>query len=432
MLLLLISLMASSVEVTTVELEPYLFDGIPVDSIWVAPGYELVTDLTIDPYEYGDPPTMGCGGLESFFIDTPNGEKWRIILTYDNEVVMLQEDQEPAIYCFERIIHTSRLSRCGRWMIAILYDETSYNPPPHDAVMINLDNGEVRSLTGIYSAYWIGSDGSFVTFDADSLRFYDNHQTHVGSQPNWTGNTYVGSRGASYATDALVLVEKVPLDGENRDSGSSIRAFDSRGDMIWHVPVAGVPTISANGEFVLVPHIGGGLSCLNGTTGQVIWTDHNITQSTMMCLITSSSGLGWASNISLQEGISSNPGTELRQMANGILSNDAGMAEGTVVNFLSTELSGFFPRALNSNSDVLWVGVRNRDLLDKYYIISNIHGDILFSMRIYYSDTEPAWLSSSPGNHREALDSLGRRFIFFDGQYIHVINIGDIQRLEVS
>ena len=53
-------------------------DLTPIDNTdgeWVAPGYEVITELEFDPLEYVD----DVQAAQAFFMDTDDGEKLRLI-----------------------------------------------------------------------------------------------------------------------------------------------------------------------------------------------------------------------------------------------------------------------------------------------------------------------------------------------------------------
>jgi len=69
------------------------------DEDWIAPGYSVATLHQIDPVEYAGSSmseTMDVLSIQcySVFIDTPDGEKWQVILLFGDKLVLLQEDSQ--------------------------------------------------------------------------------------------------------------------------------------------------------------------------------------------------------------------------------------------------------------------------------------------------------------------------------------------------
>ncbi|MBD3277439.1 MAG: hypothetical protein GF388_03980, partial [Candidatus Aegiribacteria sp.] len=202
MTLILMALVATvTVHETTLDLSQIE----DIDGTWTAPGYRLIEEAVIDPLDYGEPLLLGndkCIGCNSFFVDTPEGEKWRVVLTFPDKVVKVQEDSEPVEYPIAGEIMPSGvvLSENGRWAIILLVDENDFPPyyrEPYEAVMINLDNNIVKQLNNIYRALWLGNSGTFVSFDDDSVRFYNENIIPVGALENFRGNTM--ARNISFA-----------------------------------------------------------------------------------------------------------------------------------------------------------------------------------------------------------------------------------------
>ena len=93
-------------------------DLTPIDNTdgeWVAPGYEVITELDFDPLEYVD----DVQAAQAFFMDTDEGEKLRLILVGDNRVLVFDEPwddyRECSLELFERIKGIT-FSRNGRFI----------------------------------------------------------------------------------------------------------------------------------------------------------------------------------------------------------------------------------------------------------------------------------------------------------------------------
>ena len=66
------------------------------DGEWIAPGYTVSEDILINPFDYvtnieNHPKNIAC---YAFFVDTEDGEMWRVVIVGSNRMVVLQENRE--------------------------------------------------------------------------------------------------------------------------------------------------------------------------------------------------------------------------------------------------------------------------------------------------------------------------------------------------
>ena len=281
MTLLLMALMAT-VTVHETTLDTDLLTN-STEEEWVAPGYRVAERVTIDPLDYGTPQYWnedeGRIGFQSFFVDTPQGEKWRIVIAYDMEIVVLQEDAESSRFQVDRSIEWVRHSKDGRYVLAKLQEEEQTfeeivsqgsAEPENRVVLIDIDTGERVTRTGITNILYIGGNGYMVAFDNDSIRFYDERLGIVGTA--WNCMTQMGSTPTAHATDGSLMVRI--FSEAPRDSISILRAYDIYGNVLWDSDPRNVgwPAISEHGEYVFVLGIGR-LMCLDGATGELLWEE---------------------------------------------------------------------------------------------------------------------------------------------------------------
>lgn len=423
MYMLLLALL-STVTVNEVAIEPYILDNTPDQ--WVAPGYRLVKEAVINPLDYGEPLLLGneCGiGLYSFFVDTPDGEKWRLVMTFIDKVVMLQEDEDPVEYPIYGRIFKTVLSECGRWAIVILANEDDYpgyESSPFDAIMIDLDNSRVRHLYNIYRPFWLGSSGSFISLEDDSLRFYNEDQVQVGAVENWMGNTM--ARSISYARDGSLLVESV-----REDSRWVLRAYDGSANTIWESQDNGAPAVSANGDYVFVSRERG-IECLDGNTGESLWHVLNEYAGSIL-LRTSPTGAAWAASIRQEGEHFTQPLNDERLMAAGIVRQEE--SDISLIRMLSTKYEHSIARVVSQDGCTLWsfsmmgLGFENQTfilsspntIILKIYVDNNINSE--GRIRLNYNGSPPSELSYQA----YSISDNGNRIILNDFRCIYIFSV---------
>lgn len=422
---LLVMALISMVAINEVTIEPYSLDNTRDE--WVAPGYIVLEEAVFDPLDYGEPLSIGNEqgiGCYSFFVETPQGEKWRLVMTFPDKVVVLQEDEEPVEYQITGDIYTSVLSECGRWVIVLLTDDDDFpalHIPPYEAVMIDLNDGATEDLHDIYRVFWVGSDGSFVTFDDDSLRFYDSNHNQVGMVENWAGNTM--ARPNSYALNGSILVERV-----KEDSIWLLRAYDNSGNITWESPGNGIPAVSANGDYVFVSRQRG-FECLDGDTGESIW--HVLTEYPGGYLVrVSSSGVAWAAGILHENELFPQPISDERMMGSGYISNDH--TNVYITKFLTSCYQPVVARALNASGSVLWgAGLIEEGFESQLFLLTSSNGQLIM---LKYIDNHVDMIgrinlcfngnSLSDLNYQcYSIAQDGYRFILFDFQNISIYSV---------
>jgi hypothetical protein len=423
MYLLYLLSMVYSVDTQVSELNPGFLDGI--SGMWVAPDYEFVEDLRINPRDYGIPSTTQYNTMNTFFIDTPEGEKWRIVLTFPDRVVILQEGEEAAIYPIDNTSIYSICSNSGQWVLVLVEGpNTSSFFPPYNAVLIDLDHGNTQNTLNMYQATWIGNGGQIITFDDDSLRFYDENHFKVGSQPNWQG--YTSQRPFSYAMDGSLLIERIPTYDVGVPCSYALRAYNASGDSVWQTPIDGNPTISYDSKSILVTRTDGFIACLDAA-GRVLFTD-SLPYPIGPYVASSRSDNYWAASVRYSnichEGLYTYPRVNL-------MGAFPDACDQTIllygISYSTSCLGNAIPRAVGSDGSTLWVSTIDRDILHVQHLLTSSNGDPIFVYEYNYATEtiEEGELISHSFDY--ARESVGNgRVMFYYGHEIHILTVDEV------
>ncbi len=238
---------------------------------WIAPGYSVTERVLIDPYDYvtvieNDPRNIAC---QAFFVDTEQGEKWRVIMVGSDKLVVLQEGWEaPLEVVLPFSAYGAIYSRGGLFVIVrdgiadmnmdqALYVDinrniTKYFDPTPDG---RWRNGMAVSDNGAVTA--IGKD-YILDFDENlalsSIREYED-----------TNFRYR----CTSATDEIIVMENV------YDRPREILAFDWNGNRLWEVDtgertVVTQFAVSEDGSLVGASFTRNGITIIDGNTGRIL------------------------------------------------------------------------------------------------------------------------------------------------------------------
>jgi len=286
MLLIFLSLLGFVIE------QPPVVDRAG-DDTWIAPGYQIEEIVSINPLDYGEPiswsvnqPSIAC---QMFFVPSDAGEQWRVVIVYNNKVVILQENEEVRnipISCSPR---GAIFSRGGGYVLVRgnklnqAYDE-----------LVNVDTGAVqpylfREETGWAGFVYVCDNGSTVRLFNGSLSGTERRKFQIISPElavveSWvdttTGEWNDGN--SSYSTPAHLrnaAFISVSTDGSliifsfyNRTSGeTAIKAFDGDGNILWEkTENTYVKHVTSNGNYIICTN-SSGLCFLDGRTGELIY-----------------------------------------------------------------------------------------------------------------------------------------------------------------
>ena len=271
---LLLTLM--TVPVTgTIDLSP--IDN--TDGEWVAPGYEVITELDFDPLEYVD----YVQAAQAFFMDTEDGEQLRLILVGDNRVLVFDEPWDTYRECTLESpweVKNVVFSRNGRFLAITGCKDSTYNDGFFEREMhayrdfrIEITDEDIllERLNSNLGGYFVSNDGRICTTSNHGLlSLYplgdvDEYMSREPRQEAW--NRYGCSYDASLIVYGNVLISNGTI---------GIQGYDWSGDLLWETSIgdmvltAGL-TVSPSGEYVLVPTRDNGIICFSGRNGQKLW-----------------------------------------------------------------------------------------------------------------------------------------------------------------
>ncbi|MBD3371040.1 hypothetical protein GF402_11865 [Candidatus Fermentibacteria bacterium] len=257
---------------------------------WVAEGWEITEEVTIDPADYFDDlefPLEHRLSCSTAFVFEESRPRWRIVLSYDGKHVFLHEGQDvPQVYHLEGG-DVSTSENCG--FAIVRKRHTLLCEPPdepikwffidsRDSTVEELNVPERMTRSPSHSIVILANDGAFIvatkagpTKEAVFLTSSDSGLDEVvGQAPRSLINWDYTSEGALVA--AVVVTE----------SGRRIAGFDWSMDERWSVdggasrsPGGNQFCVSRNGEIVASEIFneliyGDGFTVLEGSTGSVL------------------------------------------------------------------------------------------------------------------------------------------------------------------
>ncbi len=241
------------------------------DEELTAPGYYIAEDICIDPFIYisnmsNDPKNIAC---QAFFVDTEQGEKWRIIMVGSNRLVVLQEDMEiPLEVSLPFEAWGATYSRGGRFVIVRggtgdrSIDQALYFDVANNITRIidpSPDEHQCRLL--------LSDTGRIIAYKSGCFFIYDEYLNYTGyvkyDDMNFRFTT------SSY-TDNIIVTENVI------DRPREILAFDWDGNLLWECDtgdrtVVTQLAVSQDGSIVVVPFTEHGIMVIDGNTGSLFW-----------------------------------------------------------------------------------------------------------------------------------------------------------------
>lgn len=262
--------------------EPTLINS--TEGEWLASGYSIVLETTIDPLDYDGEP-MGTNprmdnaiqlGCLSFFVQTEDGEKWRIVMVFRDKVIVVQEDSETREIPLTISGNGVFFSKGGKY---VLVHGGLYNTNANE--LINIDEGTSEffdyGLTDGATFTWVGDQGTVLTYlkpgrysgEGGLLSFY-NHSQLV--------NTIEGVFIPAMSHDGSLIVCGVYPTDNIEDF--YLTAYNNAGQMLWS---RDVPTdmrfmmngvsMPQDGEFLIIYGPNGGLECYSGGEGELLWSN---------------------------------------------------------------------------------------------------------------------------------------------------------------
>ncbi len=425
-----------SVTVNEVSLDASILENMQDE--WIAPGYRVEEEIIINPLDYGVPQDDRDGnpriiGFQSFFVQTPEGEKWRIVLTYDRKVVVLQEDAEQREFEVERSIRSMINSKDGRYLLIRFLDDyysqetmaiSGLDPPDKRTLLINIDEETQIVRTGIEWISYLGGNGYGIASYGDSIWFYDENLALVKRVFNRIANS--SHYATSFSADGSLLVTRRSDTYEDLSNNAVLRAYDNRGNILWDVqpPNVGVPAVSADGSLVLVIAENRVL-CLDGGNGSLLWEEPFENRSSFFAASLYGAGCSFKTDL-FPEGIRENPDRERALYV--VTTSIYGNSKFGRISFSSRCIRFFYPSAVNATGSSLWRAVLGERLEYSNFLLCLLSdtGELLYSRRISKLD----YLLNSHGGKtdylpQESIDSLARRIIWFDGAVIHILSLAE-------
>ncbi|MCD4701710.1 MAG: hypothetical protein K8S24_07620 [Candidatus Aegiribacteria sp.] len=408
------------------------------EGIWVAPGYLAVEEATIDPVDYNAEPMgvdvrmdgairLACLG---FFVETDEGEKWRIVMVFKDKVIVVQEDTETREIPLTISGQGAFFSKGGRY---VLVHEGIYGSTANE--LINIDEGASEpfdyGLSDGVTFTWVGDDGTVLTHltqdrhtgEYGLLSFYD-HSELVNTVEG-------GFAGVSMSRDgSLIICGGYPANDPLADYAAI--AFDREGSRLWifelnpdmHLHPSGV-AIAPNGEYVII-NGNAGLECYSGAEGELHWRSNGwysvISPSGEYCL------LEWRNYNDADRMANHVPIEEIEwgliscRQSDLILDSEC----SPVLNIRGT------PQATsdNGNSLLYYRNCNIRPASNHRYCVMDPDGNI-FMITPWYSTNTGSHSAGQQNNNSEptlgawtaALSRTGMKFLYDDGYSIHVIRI---------
>ena len=430
---LLLMALLSTVTLNEVTLDTDIIENI--DGQWVAPGYRVAEEIIIDPIDYGTPllnpanESRNVIGFQPFFVDTPDGEKWRLVLAYEGEVVVLQEDTEPRRFQIEKSSTYMLNSPNGRYVLLGLQEEEQtqegmilygVTPPERKVVLLDVETGNQVSTTGLRGSLLIANDGCMVGINNDSLRFYDSNFNLLNSTINNIRQT--SHTPTAYASDGSLFTRQYK--DSPSDSLSTLRAYDRYGNVVWdsYPPNTGWPTVSENGNYVFLLSWGRML-CLDGGSGALLWEEPHDNEGAGLLMTSSSRGAAYAFGTDVTPSEARVDPFRERVMNVGVIWQDSNPAI-TRVTFQSDNIALYGPNVLNSTGCSLWrfyLGQRpNVDLSTCILSFFSTDGLLLYSQ--LYTKADRRYVNIS-GQRAFAISSDGNIMIWYDDKEIHIVSL---------
>jgi hypothetical protein len=209
---------------------------------WVDARYSFAIDEIIDPSDYAgvalrENADLFEMGSRAFFIDTPDGEVWRVLLLFRDKLVVLQQDQapdeyqlpDPGAWCFTT-------SQNGNWVVIcsqfIPVSSTSYPSTVYErrTELVNVETGDRYPLGSWVRFGWaVSGEGSVLAFSDSCYGFVDPESGTI-RETEFPGNPPAHRSYARSSDGSLSVILEQTSEG-NRFIGID----SSNGREIWYV-----------------------------------------------------------------------------------------------------------------------------------------------------------------------------------------------------
>jgi hypothetical protein len=256
-------LFLSSVLLSTLILTTGTLSDI-ADGEWTAPGVDIHLIESINVNMYGEPLADMLGRVS--FVDTADGEKWRLVLVNTNNITVLEEGLEPARipYSFEADKYV--MSPDNKYILLTRNTHSGYN-----AARVNSDTGEIIQFNCCPEEYYPGTllvsnTGSVVSWFQTGISFYNSNLEEQRTLDAYPRGSYIINRVEDGSVTFIA-------------SGNSLQAYDVSGVQIWNndtIEMDGFSSFQAmavsprgNTLVITTPH---SWTLLNASSGDMIRT----------------------------------------------------------------------------------------------------------------------------------------------------------------
>jgi len=242
-----------------------VLEDIP-DGEWVAPGVEIKLIESIDVAEYGNPLTDMLGRVS--FVDTAEGEKWRLVLVNTDNITVLEEGSEPERFPYSFEADDYVISPDNRYVVLTKDTLSGYN-----ALRMNTDTGEAVQFICCPEDHYPGTllvsnTGSVVSWFRTGITFYDSSLQEKNTITAYSGGTYLIDR---VGDGSRVII----------GIGTTISAYDMNGNLIWEnsrIPMDddiyfSRMAVSPTGNRLVAVSSSSRFTLLNLLNGEIVWSE---------------------------------------------------------------------------------------------------------------------------------------------------------------
>ena len=326
------------------------------DGEWIAPGYSISEDILINPFDYvtnikNDPKNIAC---HAFFVDTEDGEMWRVIMVGSNRMVVLQENREnPMVVDFPFDAYGAVYSRGGRFVI-IRDGELN---TADEALHIDIDNNIVRSFDptpdGQQCGLFLSDNGTVAGMGTDII--VDFSQDLSTATVRHYDETYLRFHCTS-AYDEIIVAENA------YSRPREIVAFDWDGNELWTSntgdrTVVDPLAVSLDGTRIGVSFARSGAMIIDGDDGRILWEGFNGLQTSRIVFSPDASSAAFPASMSTGK-------LPYNFIALSVNEDDS-YAERNWYLALST-WHALVPRYVNDNYLILFTAYKTESVLRRY------------------------------------------------------------------
>ena len=405
------------------------------DGSWTAPGYTVEEIVTINPLDYGEPigwaGEQACISCQMFFVETDQGEKWRIVIVFRDKVTVLQEDEEQRDIPLTCTPQGAIYSRGGRYMLV----QGSLNSQPYDE-LISIDSGEVtpylfRQQTGWGGYVFVCDNGStarssygqMFRSDPGRIQMIDSDLNVLMDWEDQTTGTMEGTRNPIHlhnhgsigvaANGSLFLRSFSPAD----ERTVYVTAYDGDGNILWESSDCLYMLITSDGEYLILAD-GYDIITMDASTGEIL-QNYTREEGGLNAPTCSPTGHAWA--VQLRDGL-----------AWGIKPSDPDNMNS--LSYTSVNWGHINPYRISKQGYVLGTGTARPPSgyphhVKRFILVSN-RGDIVWISSVFSLGSNPLRVHSCNYNHELelggipcALQSDGMRFAYSDYEMLRIFSV---------